>query len=526
MERLGDESPADEVEGSPQVARDKMPRQIYFIFSMEICERACFYAMRAILLLYLIDYLGFPAEQAMSVFHAFIAIAYFSAIPGGVISDARWGRFRTIFRLSLVYLAGMTVVAVTAIPGTTGNPPHWWGCMLGLLLVGIGTGGIKPCVSALGADQFDASQSRLVERFFMLFYACINIGSTGSMFVAPLIREAAGYATAFFVPVVLLVVSIAVFYYGRAMYVMLPPSGSVLLDVIGLVRCAIARKFFSSFSLHSSNSSDSSYRPSSSSLVKVHWLDYARGKYSDDLVAAVQTCFDVSTVLCTTICYWMVYDASSSLFVLQALEMDLTLGSVHVTADQVPLLNPFFILVLVPVVDSLIYPYLRRKRGMKLLPLNRIAFGMFLAVVAFVIGGFLQLQIDSQGEGHVSILWQIPQWFILTCSEILVSVSGLEFSYSEAPAIMKSVMSAMWLFYVAMGNTLLVAFAASNVFQNRHAIEFFVYSAAMFFIAILFLVLARRYLANPLSRLRAKPAIELDALESPRTEDSASLITE
>eukprot|EP00762_Andalucia_godoyi_P000159 ANDGO_02413.mRNA.1 Peptide transporter family 1 len=491
----------------------KMPSQIYYIFSMEICERACYYALRAILLLYLIDSLGFGQEQAMSIYHGFIAIAYLSAIPGGIISDAKWGKFYTIFRLSIVYLVGSFTLAFTAIPGITGNPPHWWGCMLGLLLIAIGTGGIKPCVSAMGADQFDSSQTVLLERFFLFFYASINFGSTVSMFVTPLIRENASYAAAFFFPVLLLTVSISIFYSGKRKYVMAPPSGSILLNVVALVRYAIVQRW------KAFRSGSSAASSSNSAVSRKHWLDYAQDKFSDDLISAVRTCFDVSAVLCTTICYWMVYDSSSSLFVLQALEMDLSLGSVSVTADQVPLLNPFFILVFVPIVDYIIYPFLR-KRGMKLLPLNRMAVGMFLAVVSFVIGGLLQVKIDSDGHGNVNIMWQIPQWFVLTMSEILVSVSGLEFSYSEAPTIMKSVMSAMWLLYVAIGNMLLVAFAGSSVFEGKHAVEFFFYAIMMFLVACLFLVLARWYLGKSvLSKFmpagkRTENEVEMDSLEN------------
>ena len=68
------------------------------------------------------------------------------------MSDSYWGKYKTILLLSLVYCAGNITLSLTAIPGTTGggdtveDPPHWWGCMLGLFLVALGTGGIKPCV--------------------------------------------------------------------------------------------------------------------------------------------------------------------------------------------------------------------------------------------------------------------------------------------------------------------------------------------------------------------------------------------
>ena len=75
--------------------------------------------------------------------HAFIFYAYAITLAGGIISDSYWGKYKTILYLSIVYCVGDAVLALTAIPGVTGDPPHWWGMALGLFLIGTGTGGIK-----------------------------------------------------------------------------------------------------------------------------------------------------------------------------------------------------------------------------------------------------------------------------------------------------------------------------------------------------------------------------------------------
>lgn len=129
---------------SPQPLQnlDRFPVSIWFILSCEFCERFSYYGLRAILFLYLTTYLRFSDNQATGIYHFFVALAYFSAVPGGIISDSKWGKFKTIYRLSIVYCIGSLILSFTAIPGVTGTPPHWWGCLLGLLLIAIGTGGM------------------------------------------------------------------------------------------------------------------------------------------------------------------------------------------------------------------------------------------------------------------------------------------------------------------------------------------------------------------------------------------------
>eukprot|EP01027_Heterolobosea_sp_BB2_P019163 GEZU01026915.1.p1 GENE.GEZU01026915.1~~GEZU01026915.1.p1 ORF type:complete len:204 (-),score=33.44 GEZU01026915.1:76-687(-) len=197
---------------------------------------------------------------------------------GGWLADSVLGKFWTIFLLSIVYCLGNAVVAVTAIPGVTGTPPHWWGVALGLLLIGIGTGGIKPCVSSFGGDQFAANESELLTSFFSLFYLSINLGSTVSTFVTPIIRDQYGYAAAFAVPAVLLVIATILFVLGKRWYRVVPPGGNVFKVLVGVIWTAIKE------------------RRRGKSVRVNHWLDRAQTKYSR---VAIE---DVKCVLSVTRC--------------------------------------------------------------------------------------------------------------------------------------------------------------------------------------------------------------------------------
>ena len=198
---------------------------------MEACERYAYYSLRAVLTLYLKNVLLFSATSATSVSLYSQALAYFMPALGGYIADTYWGKFTTILRLSAIYILGSSTLALTTLG------PYTWGCYLGLLLIAIGTGGIKPCVSAFGADQFAGEYGRRVPRaevekevssYFHWFYVSINTGSTLSFILSPLFRTYIGYWMAFGVPAVFLCIAMAVFWWGHDAYLKFPAQGSVL----------------------------------------------------------------------------------------------------------------------------------------------------------------------------------------------------------------------------------------------------------------------------------------------------------
>lgn len=107
---------------------------------------------------------------------------------------------------------------------------------------------------------------------------------------------------------------------------------------------------------------------------------------------------------------------------------------------------------MIPLFDLLIYPFFE-KRGFSLRPISRMVTGMILCALAFLLSGLLQQAIDAQGSSNqpLSMLWQIPQYVIMTAGEIMFSITGLEFAYSQAPDSMKAVVQAAWLFTVSAG---------------------------------------------------------------------------
>lgn len=158
--------------------RDRFPPQIKYIVGNEAAERFSFYGMRSILVVFMMQQLLMPEHEAKGIYHLFVSAAYFMPLIGGYLSDRYWGKYHTIIWLSLVYCAGHAVLSVR---------DDQLGLFLGLTLIAIGSGGIKPCVSAHVGDQFDSSNKHLLNKVFNYFYFSINFGAFFSQMLIPFI---------------------------------------------------------------------------------------------------------------------------------------------------------------------------------------------------------------------------------------------------------------------------------------------------------------------------------------------------
>jgi len=207
--------------------------------------------MKGILVIYLTSTIGFSASAGTGISHGFNMLCMFTPLIGAIVADSCWGRYKTILVISLVYALGNLVLAVTAIPALGATEGNWYGPIIGLVIIGFGrTGGIKPCVSAFGGDQFDESEKEKSRRFFSFFYGAINAGSLLSLFITPFFKgnvQCFGgpcYFLAFGVPAVLMVVAVICFVVGGlgGAYVKVQPKGSVFKEVFKCVTHALGRK--------------------------------------------------------------------------------------------------------------------------------------------------------------------------------------------------------------------------------------------------------------------------------------------
>jgi proton-dependent oligopeptide transporter, POT family len=465
-----------------------MPPQIPFIIGNEACERFSFYGMRNILTVFLIDWLlrnELPNQtareaSAKAVFHLFVFGVYFTPLLGGFLADRFLGKYRTILYISLLYCAGHACLAIF------NDDPR--GFYAGLVLIALGSGGIKPCVSALVGDQFTAENKHLVNKVFAVFYWSINLGSFFASMLIPKTLRLFGPAVAFGIPGILMGIATLIFWLGRHQYIRVPPTGKNPHSFIEVVRSALKN------------------RGRSGSL-----LDGARAEHPEEAVEGVKAVFRILSIFAFIPFFWMLFDQKASTWVVQARSMDLRVGPWNFEPAQMQLVNPALVMLLIPFTTGVVYPFFKRL-GWELTPLRRMPIGMALGATSFVIAGLLNLPVAS---GHkIPVVWQVLPYVVLTIGEILVSVTGLEFAYTQAPVTMKSVVQSFWNLTLAAGN-LAVALASAFVFFTGTAL-FFYYAGFAYLAAAGLALVARRYKVvewyqrapAPQPALREAPVVE------------------
>ncbi|CAH0578083.1 unnamed protein product [Chrysodeixis includens] len=356
------------------------PKAVGFIVTNEFCERFSYYGMRTILSLYLRSKLGYSDDGATVIYHVFSMFAYFFPLIGAMIADGFLGRFKTILYLSIVYAAGTTLISISAMPQL--NLPTMELTIIALMLIAFGTGGIKPCVSAFGGDQFKLpEQERYLGYFFSMFYFAINAGSLISTFLTPILRADVHcfgsqdcYSLAFGVPGILMIVSIIFFVAGKRLYVIKKPAGNILGSVASCIGYAVAKAF------------------KSSKDKRDHWLDRADDKYDKNLIDDVKALLRVLVLFIPLPLFWALFDQQGSRWTFQADRMDQEIGSWTLKADQMQVLNPLLILVFIPLFEVAIYPFLTWAKMVKK-PLHKMIWGGMLAALAFVISGLVELSL-------------------------------------------------------------------------------------------------------------------------------------
>jgi len=398
-----------------------MPGGIPYIIGNEAAERFSFYGMKAILFVFMTQYLlnterrlePLSDEDAKIWIHNFVAATYFFPVIGAILSDWLFGKYHTILSLSIVYCLGHVVMAYVDYPALLepdvsgqiaayGMEPRYI-LMLGLGLIAMGAGGIKPCVSAHVGDQFGASNQHLIPRVFRWFYFSINLGSMFSTILTPFLLDTLGPAWAFGVPGFLMMIATAVFWMGRQQFIHVPPAGS---------------HFF-------------------------------KETFSKQGIRAI---FNLIPLYCFIAMFWCLFDQTASAWVEQATKMNTTLklGSNEVTflPSQIQFLNPLLVMILIPVFSQIIYPLMGR--FFEVTPLRKIGLGLFVTVPAFAIPAWLEMCITQGDKPH--IIWHLWAYLIITGAEIMVSITALEFSYTQAPKAMKSFIMGLFLLSVAAGN--------------------------------------------------------------------------
>ena len=196
--------------------------------------------------------------------------------------------------------------------------------------------------------------------------------------------------------------------------------------------------------------------------MKRHWFfGPAAIRFGEEAAEGPKAVLKIISVFFLISVFWALFDQHASSWVRQAEMMDLNLyapGSDSVLMSfypsQISALNPLMVMALIPFNMFFLYPFITR-RGWEMTPLRKMTIGMATASVAFVVVALIQARIEAaEAANSVSVLLQFFPYLIMTQAEVMVSITGLEFAYTQAPTRMKSTIMGFWLLSVSLGNKL------------------------------------------------------------------------
>lgn len=425
-----------------------MPPGIPYIVGNEAAERFNFYGLKAILVIYmtkhLMDRSGAVApmskEEATGWYHLFVGSNYFFPAMGAIIADAFLGKYRTILWLSILYSVGCVVLATDHTR---------LGLGAGLVLIALGAGGIKPCVSSHVGDQFGPANQNLLARAFGWFYWAVNFGAFFSIMLTPVLLDNYGPGWAFGVPAGLMLLATWIFWSGRHKFIHVPPAG----------KSFFARTF---------------------------------NRETGLVLGRLAFIFAFMAV------FWALWDQCGSTWTLQAEQMDRIMFGLEIRSSQMQTVNSILTLTFIPLFSYLLYPFI--DRFWKLTSLRKIGLGIFTIGLSFLISAWIESRLGAGVK--LSVGWQFPAYVLLTAGEVMASITALEFAYTQAPRHLKAVVQAVYLLSVTAGNwfTAAVQWFISNPdgSSKLSGVPYFVFFAVLAMVAALvFSFVARGYREQP-----------------------------
>ncbi|KAF2200721.1 hypothetical protein GQ43DRAFT_441280 [Delitschia confertaspora ATCC 74209] len=346
--------------------------------------------------------------------------------------------------------------------------------------MGIGTGGFKPNISPLVAEQIPTermyiktltSGERVIvdpaattARVYNWFYLFINVGALIGQLSMAYAERYVGFYLSFLIPTIMFCTTFPVLFFCRKYYTLKAPEGSVLGPAVRLFFMAAKGRWHLNPMATWKHMNDGTFwqnvRPSHLGANKPAWMIF-----DDAWVDEVARGWAACSVFLWFPLYWITYNQINNNLTAQASSMTLK----GVPNDVLANLDPFALIILIPVCDLLIYPALR-KRGIRFTPLKKITAGFFVGSFAMIWACVLQHYIykTSPCGNHATeceagkspiIVWaQTGAYVLIALSEIFTSITSLEYGFTKAPKNMRSLVAAFALFMSAISSAIGEAF--------------------------------------------------------------------
>ncbi|XP_057541957.1 protein NRT1/ PTR FAMILY 8.3-like [Amaranthus tricolor] len=473
----------------------------YFILGNEICERLAFYGVNTNLVSYLTQKLHEGNVSAARMVSTWSGTCYITPLIGAFLADAYWGKYWSIAVFSIIHFIGMSTLTLSASvpmfrPGDcegsvcpSATPSQYAILYTGLYLVSLGMGGIKPCISSFGADQFDDTDSyeRIQKAsFFNWFYFTISIGCLIASTLIVWIQENVGWDIGFGIPSSFMVISIIFFFCGTRLYRFQRPGGSPLTRI-----CQVLVASISKFRLKVPEDSSLLYETSDTHSTiegsrklehteEIKFLDKAAvlsatelqtGDFSNNWrlctvtqVEELKVLIRMAPIWATSIIFSAVYDQMSTTFIEQGMVMNRMIGPLLIPAASLSTFSIFSILFWIPFYDKILVPLARKYTGKAkgFTELQRMGIGQVISIFCMLVAGLIEIRrlhfaskLGSSNEtaaSSLSIFWQIPQYFLMGAAEIFFYIGKMEFFYDQSPDAMRSLCTAFSLLTSSLGS--------------------------------------------------------------------------
>jgi POT family proton-dependent oligopeptide transporter len=413
------------------------PRGLATLFFTEMWERASYYGMRALLVLYMTGSvlqpgLGFPDKKATQIYGLYTMLVYLMGIPGGFIADRFIGHYRAVLIGGIVIACGHFSMAIPGLPFF----------FFGLLLIIIGTGLLKPNVSTMVGTLYRRDDPRR-DAGFSLFYMGINTGA----FFAPLVTG----------------------WLGQKINWHIGFAAAGVGMVFGIIQYVFGRKYLTPV-----EEAKAPLTVAVESAPLELKTPFTRQEWSRITAALILTLF--------ALIFWAGFEqAGSSLTLFADRATRLTVFGFTYPSSWFQSVEPLFVIIFSPIFAWL---WLRLGRREPSSP-AKFTLGLFFLSLSFLLIVPAARYFQLRGE-RVSPFWLIGLYFLQMLGELCLSPVGLSMVTKLSPARIVGFMMGIWFFATAMGNY--VAGWVAGLVGNRSFSE--VFMIAFVTAAIVTLILA------------------------------------
>lgn len=485
--------PTPEEMASLRRISNKIPLKLFSIAFIELCERFSYYGCTVVFTNFIQQPLppgsitgaddeqpgalgmGQRASTGITTFNQFWQ--YLMPLFGAYVADQYWGRYRTISYALVIDIIGHIILIVSAVPGVITSDGALGAMIVAIIVIGFGTGGFKPNVNPLIVEQLGEQYMHVktlksgerviidpavtIERVYMWFYWAINVGALVGQVTMVFAEKYVGFWLSYTLPTFMLCLCPIIMFLNRKNYEQRAPGGSVLGPAMKTFFLAQKGRWsinpFQTWKNMHTGDFWESVKPSKfNNETRPKWMTF-----DDAWVDELRRGFNACAVFCWYPIFWLCYNQINNNLISQAALMERH----GVPNDILSNLNPFALLIFIPLNDRLIYPALR-KAGIRFTPIKKITAGFFTGAAAMIWAAVVQHYIYQKSEcgmyasgedcttAPINVWAQTGAYVLIALSEVFASITSLEYAFSKAPKNMRSMVQAVALFMTAFSAAL------------------------------------------------------------------------